>query len=115
MDSFKNTGYGLMISLWTRLYHYSQSKVWNFHHSHTHHVRAGPHQKVSLINFLSEIQMKLKVAEDRLSDVGFPVAFSDLVPAKMTWAAGLHIIYVIILPCPVLSKMSSMTWTTTVP
>lgn len=67
MDSFKSTGYGLMISLWTRLYRFSQYNVWNFHRSHSHHVCAGPHQEVSLFTFLYKVQMEPTVAEDRLS------------------------------------------------
>lgn len=38
-----------------------------------------------------------KVAEDRLNNMVLPVVFSDSVPAKTTWAAGLHIIYLVII------------------
>lgn len=57
--------------------------------------------------------MELKVAEDRLSDMILPVAFSDSVPAKKTWTAGWHVIHsVIILSYSV--KTSLVTGTTTV-
>lgn len=35
--------------------------------------------------------------EDGLSNMIFPVVFSDSVPAKTTWAAGLHLIYLVII------------------
>lgn len=39
------------------------------------------------------------MAEGRLSDVVLPIAFSDSVPAKKTWTAGLHISYFVLFCC----------------
>lgn len=43
--------------------------------------------------------MELNVAEGRLSDMILPIAFSDSVPAKKTWTAGLHISYFFLFCC----------------